>query len=67
MLGPHLITSVIVMLYYIKYLFLNDFNILSILQMSTSVHQMEGKVPVIKYVPTMVVAHLVAVVKLVTC
>ena len=35
--------------------------------MSTSVHQMEEKVPVVRYVPTMVVVRLAAVVKLVSC
>ena len=35
--------------------------------MSTSVPQMEDKVPVVRYVPTMVVVHLAAVAKLVSC
>ena len=35
--------------------------------MSTSVLQMEEKVPVVRYVPTKVVVHLAAVAKLVTC
>ena len=35
--------------------------------MSTSVPQMEDKVPVVRYVPTMVVVRLAAVAKLVIC
>ena len=35
--------------------------------MSTSVIQMEEKVPVVRYVPTMMAVHLAAVAKLVTC